>query len=761
MADTTRSGIGVLLVHGMGSAADGDTLRNVGGPLFRVLGDRAGAAGLAVGPLTTAVLAGSDAGPAHVAFEVTGPDGRRPWWVAECHWGDSFRPPGYRQVLTWLVLVLPWTLIGYLHDKSRYLRRAGDHGAERSLITRQRVLAVVALLSAVVLAPLLAAVVVVVLVLVVPLSRVPVDAVSTPATAVVRAISASLGDVYVLASESFDRRAVDQRLERDLSFLLERCERVAVVAHSAGSYLTHCMLQKAGPSDLAAPDRVPLLITYGQAVWRVHAVKQLEEGGGRRTWAVFFSLFALAVSCLAGWLGVSDRVVEALLVSLVGVAGCIGAFTLVLRAADVADDGAALGLAAPRRWRDYASSADPVPNGLMPPQLVGRDRRGAPRSYEGVRVHNRRSVLTDHSAYVANEDVFLDGVARDLLRFAGHSPGDRAELDDAWVRRRGRTRWLSTARATYAACAALLLVAASWVTVPIDLDRSPAMRVGAWLARRLPTSWTESLFGITGSSGMSVRGKIVGVLALAGLLLLGYLLVRVLWASWDRRVGGQGRPPAIGTADGDLPAGPDRSDDGGQRFLGGWLAVLTVVAALGWWLRTLPPADQRLDALPFWLAGSLVLCACAVVYTVHPGRRAQDALGVGTWDGGSADAEPAVAPCPAVPVDDAGWQALLTLPPAWQEVVPHATGVLVGVVRDGDRVCLESCWEDPRTDPSAPVVLRVAQVVEVIGGSPVTMRHYVDVDPLTPSGEPASGQAAARRSGSSAKPSATAAASSR
>jgi hypothetical protein len=696
-----------------------------------------------VGPLTSAVLAGTDAEPAHVSFEVTGPDGKRPWWVAECHWGDSFRPPGYRQVLTWLVLVLPWTLIGYLQDKSRYLRRAGDSGAERSLIGRQRVLAVVALLAAVVLAPLLAAVVVVVLVLVVPLSRVPVDAVNRPAMAVVRAISASLGDVYVLASESFDRRAVDQRLERDLAFLLSRCSRVAVVAHSAGSYLTHCMLQKAGPGDLAAPDRVPLLITYGQAVWRVHAVKQLEKGGGKRTWAVFLSLFALAVSCLAGWLGVSDRVVESLLVSLVGVASCIGAFTLVMRAAGVAEEGTALGLAAPRRWRDYASSADPVPNGLMPLQLVGRDRRGARRSYEGVRVHNRRSVLTDHSAYVANEDVFLDGVSRDLLWFAGHSPGDRAELDDAWVRRRGRTRWLSTARATYFVCAGWSLAAASWVTVPIDMDRSPAMRVGSWLAGQLPTSWTESLFGITGSSGMgstSIRGKLVGVLVFIGLVLLGYLLVRVLWASWDRRVGGQGRPPAIGTADADHPSSPDRSDDGGQRFLGGWLAVLTVVTSLGYWLRSLPPAGQQLDALPYWMAGSVVLCLVAVVYTTHPGRRAQDARGVSTWDDGPADADATALPTPApsVPVDDAGWRSLLTLPPAWRQVLPDASPVLVGVVRDGNRVCLESCWEgtpvpalptphDPYPPAALRLVLRVAQVVDIRGGSPVTARHYVDV----------------------------------
>ena len=527
--DARPGGLGILLVHGMGSAEPGDTLRNIGEPLLDTLRRApARAAGVRVGEPTRVELDGDDDRPAHVTFEVgpaKGTGATTAWWMAECHWGDSFRPPPIRDVVTWIVLVLPWTVISYFQSKWRELRRHGRTSGKRDAF-----LAILALLGALVLAPLMAALLVVVLVLAVPLSRIPVKVLNAPAKALIRVLSASLGDVYVLASRSFDRYAVDQRLQRDLDFLLERCSRVAIVAHSAGSYLTHCLLNRPEPGAAPTPDRVPLLVTYGQAVWRVHAVQNLGKGrGANRKWAVGVSTAALLSGAAAVGLPLAEVpwpgpvVAGVSAVCTVGALGlCWRAFVLVDRASAAAESSTGLGLANPPRWRDYVASTDPVPNGLMPPGLVTEEGR-EPRSYEGVRIHNGRSVVSDHNSYDSNLDVFFNGVARDLLWAAGH-PARREKrvldaLDARWAWRRTRTRWLSTARVTYLACAGWLLLVSAWWNGAVEKDSSTAMRFGTWLVEKLPPSWTRSLFGIAQSTtdpggpmtDTSLRAKLVGL----------------------------------------------------------------------------------------------------------------------------------------------------------------------------------------------------------------------------------------------------------
>lgn len=658
---TPPVGLGVLLVHGMGSAEPGDTLRGVGGPLLDVLGRRpARAAGVQVGNPTAVVLDGDDERPAHVDFDVW-PEGRndaaRTWCIAECHWGGTFRPPGYRDVVTWIVLVLPWTVIGYFLTKFEHFTTAprgpGTGAADRLRRGRDAVLTVAALLGALLLGPLVAALLALVLLLAVPLSRIPIAVLRTPAQAVIRVLSASLGDVYMLASESLDRRAVDQRLQRDLDYLLARCERVAVVAHSAGSYLTHCLLNRA--VDAPDPARVPLLVTYGQAVWRVHAVRKLEAGGGRRTIAVVASAGALASGVAAVWLAVTDLPpgwVGAAAVLCLALCGC--AFWLVSRAAAAAAT-TGLGLAAPRRWRDYVASTDPVPNGLMPADLVNEEGRSEPRSYEGVRVHNQRSVLSDHNTYAANQDVFLDSVARDLLRAAGHPEpvGAQAEAQDAWVARRGRTRWLSTARATVLACGAWLLTVAAWSDGSTAADRSRAMTVGTWLVNRLPASWTKSLFGVSASpTDTSSRAKLVGLAAIALALFLLWSGARSLWQSWDRQASRQYLEHRAGG-----PAAPRIRSR--ARFVAAWLALLVVLSGVTVLLQYVVPSRvstaawewQRLDDGWFWGVSGAVVVACAVAsgYTLWPARTRQDREVTSNWDA-ARSASPTSVPS-AVPTD--------------------------------------------------------------------------------------------------------------
>lgn len=632
-----RPSVGVLLVHGMGSAAPGDTLRSVGEPLLNTIRTLAGAH---IGAVTELDPAGGEAGPAHVVVEID----KTEWVLAECHWGECFRLPRYSRICAWLLLAVPWTATSYA--RSKFAQRSVRQDDERASKARDLMLGTAAWLIGVILAPLLAGVVALVLLLLLPLSVLPVPILQRMARKIVGVLSGSLGDVYVLLSEGFDRLLVEQRLRRDLDYLLltRGCDRVILVAHSAGSRLCHDVLKR---STADQDRRVELFVTFGQAVWRT---KETELLAGRKSgrsalvlsivaaiglivggYLVSMPLFSLVWWPIGTWGPVPswDALGVALLVLGIGAGGGCVHLSRAGQSRNVDDllpfrvrDRIVL-------WRDYVASADPVPDGRM----AGPEQYN-PLNFQSVRLHNLRSVVRDHTSYVSS-DVFLRCVARDVLRVGGIVSSGDDSLDVRWAARRRRTRWLSTARNTVLLAAAWVFFTASWwpaqvldgrIAAPSSPDSSPAIRLAEQLAGVLPDALAASLLGEGADSPW--RRKVLGLAAVTAVLYGLYHCLFLLWQRWDRRaaLSREGNDPGKGT------------------FLVAWVVLLIMMLGAAVVLgrhATIGSTDLwRVDGptLGWAIPGSLVLgvvCLVLLLTSVLKGKNRDKAKPGDHWDEGA------------------------------------------------------------------------------------------------------------------------------
>lgn len=106
------------------------------------------------------------------------------------------------------------------------------------------------------------------------------------------------------------------------------------------------------------------------------------------------------------------------------------------------------------RWHNYWAAADPVPDGNLP--------IGAVPYVTNHEVHNRGSIMADHTTYVDNREEFLADLTTHLAEIAGWAaihPDDAAAITRAQHRRRWRVgflmadRWLTSVG----------IVAACWI----------------------------------------------------------------------------------------------------------------------------------------------------------------------------------------------------------------------------------------------------------------------------------------------------------
>lgn len=140
--------IGILLVHGIGSQIRGETLVNMGEPLYRTIKDwiestplpsdgvrGSGDLQLKDPPLSRGKVQLIDAflsplkaaefpqavEPAHFRLSIARASDGLPieWIMAECHWASSFPPPSPRTVTLWIMRVLPWICVSLLARRLR------------------------------------------------------------------------------------------------------------------------------------------------------------------------------------------------------------------------------------------------------------------------------------------------------------------------------------------------------------------------------------------------------------------------------------------------------------------------------------------------------------------------------------------------------------------------------------------------------------------------------------------------------------------
>jgi hypothetical protein len=387
----------IIFVHGIGQQEPGSTLARFGQPLVEYARANSGSA------------CGLDA--AQDAWHLTLADGRltRDWVLLELHWDDLVTPPSYRQLLRWMVLVVPWILHSdALLGSHRRPSRKRDTRSWSTTILRWYLYGMfiwggklmwtflrgMALLLAGVVAQLFLTVVGV-------LGLIP--ALRGPARWAQRALIGSVGDSFAYLYDEATWTRIERRLVDTVQAVNPHVHRIAVVTHSQGTAVMHRAL-----ADGRMPDRVAIWVSLGSGLQKLAGLRETNA----RTlafWAVLRGVaLAFVLASMPFWGTVTDpETGEEIATDLTAVALIVGVAILVapIRSVRRVQRESARLLREPLghyhlRWLDLYTFHDPVPGGPIP----GTSGEANEQPVASVEVYNEGSFLRDHSAYFENPE---------------------------------------------------------------------------------------------------------------------------------------------------------------------------------------------------------------------------------------------------------------------------------------------------------------------------------------------------------------------
>jgi hypothetical protein len=544
LAATEPPQLGVLFVHGIGEQRQGETLVQFADPVsswvVRWL-SRGALVEAGIGDVDDAghvVVSGTqleptDDAPARAVMVMNAPPdaelgGRTEWLVAESWWAETFRPPKTTTVILWLFVVLPYLLLEHtfvpLSRSFRTWRSSKTHGwkyAVAGVRTLGFALFFVASL------PIAAVAEVFVSLLLVPL-LIPVPALRDFAKNAVVKLSNTLGDCFVLTSSTVQFDAMVRQVAHDLAWLQSQAGTVAIVAHSQGAAVAHEALRAYGGAQ-----RLSLFATVGQGLAKLHRVRALRRThkttGFGLAWLGLVGIYVVmalsarvVVSVVRG--EVSWVVTALWLAGIVAVALPYAVFRRFMR--DSASEEQALLFppgTGPGEWVNYYASLDPVSNG----PLFGEPRPAV----EEIEVWNHSSMVSDHTSYTKSPDDFMALLVMKLFSKVGGaaSPATIAVIDRARWCRWWRVWWLSASRLVVLASGA---IAAYGVRHRLD-------SIGARITGHTPDFVTTIVHTLAKPvRAMYLIGDVssatlVGAVTVAVLFAAAYVVIALLWRSWD------------------------------------------------------------------------------------------------------------------------------------------------------------------------------------------------------------------------------------
>lgn len=416
----------LLLVHGIGQQRPGSVVNDVGNAVLEWFQARLEGTGrrVEVGHALLKPHARGAAEAASITLVIRGIRGEpdRRLTLVESLWAEEFDPPGFLGVLrwalgpgTWLVFqhVVTWPIRALRTRPFRARRPNRAHWAIAGLsgVVALFVLALPLQLLGIALALL---------------RLVPLAVVRTPVEAIVVGLSQFLGDSYLFARNPLVRRALADRVRRDLDRLPIQGARVAVLAHSQGAAVALEMLE-GHPSP-------PPLVTYGAGIRKLHEL--VNRHGDASVPAIFRILWAVAacwIVALVGavvnvrrvvhgdmapdpWAGMSWLVLFALCIT-----GWVLGITALERRALIDRRILRRIRRLVRRqaaWLDVFATHDLVPAGSLLANATyeananGHWRSRKTASLDSHEVMNERRFVTDHTSYWGNPDGFIDPVLR-------------------------------------------------------------------------------------------------------------------------------------------------------------------------------------------------------------------------------------------------------------------------------------------------------------------------------------------------------------
>ena len=408
--------LGVLLVHGIGEQAQGETLTKFAEPIVDWIKDwlqRDATAGtrFASTPIEAALHPPLlvDSVPAHARVLIgTNRDGKeetQEWLFAEGWWSPQVLRPPIPAFTSWLLTRGPWLLLFHLNQEWLTSPRLG-----RGLtIAIGILLSVVWALGSLTLNLVLFAASL--------FALIPIGRLRNTVYAVLRALAGVVGDAYVLLRSPVQRAAFEEATLDALRWLRPRCRRLAVIAHSQGAAVAHGALRRAGAPTADA------LITVGSGITKLEALRYLERlGAADRMAGLLAAPFLVGAGVV--WvrtraLGLRDAdtaLVAPAALAIVGLALLVTVWVTVRQALHhlrQASERLSLADGQPDlRWVDIVATHDPVPAGDLArffnvPQL------------EVHRIPVLRSRLSDHTSYWSARASFMPVLVQALARCAG------------------------------------------------------------------------------------------------------------------------------------------------------------------------------------------------------------------------------------------------------------------------------------------------------------------------------------------------------
>lgn len=383
---------------------------------------------------------------------------RSRWMLAESHWAESFWAPSFFGFGRWCLLTAPVLLVHYI--KLAWLRHPS---------WLMRIPSAVALTFAVALAQF--AFLLLTLLWLVPWQRLRADVLRVQI-----GLAGVVGDSYILLEDPVQRRAILDRVSRNLEWLVQRCRSVVLIAHSQGAAVAEQVLSQ---REQTTPERVTYGATLGAGIQTLDAIRDLSRKrlANAVGWTAILCALLVGVAAITALMGAPT---VATWIAIVAVLGLLIAAVV----AWTAHPGrlAILPKAArDRPWFDFYARKDLVPFG----PLVDAANNGA--TYKPKEVRNQNSYIADHVTYWQNPEQVVGPLARLIGDAAGFKPVAKllpnddvtmAALEGARLSRLG---FLRVARL-------VLLAASAWLLYE---QRAAWFSIGFWAV-----VWVQSKFGL-------------------------------------------------------------------------------------------------------------------------------------------------------------------------------------------------------------------------------------------------------------------------
>jgi hypothetical protein len=349
-----------------------------------------------------------------------------------------------------------------------------------------------------------------------------------------------IGDAYLLSTSPIQFAAMKSKFRQELNWLDERCEKIAVVAHSQGTAIAYHALLEDKPAS------VQRFLTYGSAIKLLDRIKKIRSRGLDWFATVFtgilliFSpylfitrnewLLSLSTCFIPGrdYLDMDACRIMSTLGALIFILSMLFYFiylnALGIQTDNPLNEAHRLGLDPAFDWIDLYASHDPAPNGPIFDKLPGFIQSKA--------VHNHANLISDHSTYWSNVDQFVTTIACVISEFTGAgftqlTKQDGALIKQAQSRRRWRVTWLSAVRNLFLlSCAVLVLN--RWSQLP-GIGRQVSNVLGMGL-NIIPG--TEEIIRFVLSLNPTEQLALGGLTILA-LPLIWYFWSIVVWNIWD------------------------------------------------------------------------------------------------------------------------------------------------------------------------------------------------------------------------------------